>query len=76
MTDKQLKYRAIELLRYINTELEEGYGFQESDIYPVIIKTNNRAGLLHFFLLDEMGALYYDGWSREPCIPINDMCEN
>lgn len=73
--DKNLKFRALELLKIEGVELEDSHTFEESEFYDVIIKTNNKQDLIYYFYI-ENGELIFDGWCCGTCIPINEICEN
>jgi hypothetical protein len=69
-----LKYRALELLK--DVELAEPVTYETtSPYYPLIIKTAG-GKMNHYFIIDDNGELFYDGWDKECICPIEDVCEN
>ena len=65
------QFQAIEILSANGIELEEGYEFVENEFYTVLIKTNDKSDNQHYFLCNENGEMFWDGWDKEPCIPID-----
>ena len=70
-----LKFRALELLKAEGIEIKDTFTVKESKFYPMILETNESDKMMYFFLI-EKGELYYDGWEKETCIEINDVCLN
>lgn len=57
--DKFRNYQALELMRMYGIDILEPIQFLESKFYEVILINDK---VKHYFLLDENGELFYDGW--------------
>lgn len=56
-------------MRMYGVDIVEPIQFEESEFYEVII-INNKVN--HYFLLDENGELFYDGWD----VACEDVCNS
>jgi len=63
-----MKAQALEILSIEGEKLKEPYRFQDSEHYEVVII--DAENVHYFFLKDENGELFYDGW----CAP-SDSCK-
>jgi hypothetical protein len=71
MKAEELEYRALEMIDIDETRIT---GIKQTENYPIIIELDNGKEL-HFFLFDEYGVLFYDGWDKEGVCTF-DLCEN
>lgn len=71
-----LQYRAKEILAEQGIAWGHTFTYEESEFYPVIIKTNNKDDMTYFFLQDENGELFFDGWSKDAVGCIIDLPQN
>jgi len=61
--DGSLKQLAMELYTDAGEEvpkLSDPYHFESDEVYPIMIVDN--IGAIHYFLKNNKGELFYDGW--------------